>query len=376
MLIQALSWPVSTIYLVLRPKLANHLRFKAIALTQLGQGIVFTASEVLLAALGWGPYALVWPIFFQACFLAGAFWILAGGLRLSRPRPAAWPAYLAPGLLLMVGNFVSIMTIQVPNFIVGSFLDEARTGLYAEGYVIASQAIFLLVLNLRGLFMPLFSKLKSEPARLAEAASKSVYALTAAVAPICVLQAFLARPLIDTFLPSRWAGTEGVVFWLSLGFMAQPAALIAQSALIAGGSFGTALGLALLQALLIALGVAWGCAQGDIYSVALGAAFAGALGLPINLWVLRARAACPWPRLLDTVKAVAYSGLAFLPSYGLFLALGSRYRWWSNTGEVLLYGLALLLTYWIFDPGIFKSFEGLKKGAPAGPLNASPRGGQ
>ncbi|HTA16408.1 MAG TPA: oligosaccharide flippase family protein, partial [bacterium] len=313
-------------------------------------------------------YALVWPILLQACFLAGAYWFLSGGrLPLARPRPASWPSYLAPGLLLMIGNFVAIITVQVPNFIVGTFLDEGRTGLYAQGYVVASQAIFLLVLNLRGLFMPLFSKLKSEPERLAEAVSKSVYSVTAVVAPICVLQTFLARPLIGIFFPPRWAGSEVVVFWLSIGFVAQPAALIAQASLIAVGKFGGALRLALLQALLIALGVAWGCHQGDIESVAVGAALAGALGLPINLGALHAGVACPWPRLADTAKAILYSGLAFLPSLGLFQLFGARYRWWSTSGEVLLYGLALLLVYWIFDRGIFDSFKGLKKAGRGAP---------
>jgi teichuronic acid exporter len=371
MLIQALAWPISSVTLVLRPKLANQLRFKAIALVQMGQGIVFTVSAVLLAALGLGPYALVWPILLQACFLAGAYWFLSGGrLPLARPRPASWPAYLAPGLLLMIGNFVAIMTVQVPNFIVGTFLGEGRTGLYAQGYVVASQAIFLLVINLRGLFMPLFSKLKSEPARMAEAVSKSAYSITAAVVPICVLQAFLARPLIDTFFPPRWAGSEVVVLWLSVGFVAQPAALIAQAALVAAGKFGFALRLALLQAVLIALGVAWGCFRGDIASVAMGAALAGALGLSVNVWALHVGVACPWSRLADTAKAILYSGLAFLPSYGLFMVFGGRYRWWSTTGEVLLYGLALFLVYWIFDRGIFDSFKGLRKGKPGASVDS------
>jgi len=375
MLIQALSWPISSVTLVLRPKLANLLRFKAIALVQLGQGIVFTGSAVLLAALGLGPYALVWPIALSACFLAAAFWALSGGLPLAKPRPATWPAYLAPGLVLMVGNFVANMAVQVPNFIVGTYLDEGRTGLYAWGYLVASQAIFLLVLNLRGLFTPLFSKLQSEPARLAEAVSKSAYAVTAAVAPICVLQAFLVRPLIDTFFPARWVGAESVVFWLSLGFVAQPAALVAQAALIGVGRFGTALRLAMLQALMIALGVAWGCSRGDIESVAQGAAAAGILGMPMNLWALHAGVACPWPRLADTAKAVLYSGLAFLPSLGLFLMFGGRYRWWSTSGEVLLYGLCLILVYWIFDPGIFGSFKGLRKGRHVELAGVSPLSG-
>jgi PST family polysaccharide transporter len=365
MLILAASWPISTITLVLRPKLANLLRFKAIAVTRLGEGLVFTATAVLLAAWGWGPYALAWPFLLSACFSALVFWRLSGRLPLQRPRPESWPTYVAPGLLLMFGNFVSVMTIQAPNFIVGSLLDVRRTGLYAWGYLVASQAIFLLVVNLRGLFTPVFSRLKNEPARMAEATAKSVYAISAVVAPICVLQAFLARPLIQVFFPPRWNGAADVVFWLSLGFCAQPAALIAQSALVAAGKFGVALRLALLQALMIVLGVAWGCAHGDIQAVALGAAVAGGLCLPVNLWVLRASIACPWGRLLDTPKALFYSALAFAPSYGCFRLAGGTYTWWGCTLAVLVYGLSLVATYRLFDPGIFRSFDGLQQGKGA-----------
>src|SRR5665213_400587 len=104
-------------------------------------------------------------------------------------------------------------------------VDAGGTGLYAWGALIASQAVFLLVLNLRGLFTPLFAKLQSEPLRLAQAVAKSSHAITAVLVPVCVLQAFLARPLIGLFFPDRWSGAAGVVACLSVGLCAQPLAL-------------------------------------------------------------------------------------------------------------------------------------------------------
>jgi teichuronic acid exporter len=378
MLIQAASWPVSTVTLVLRPQLANVLRFKAIAAIRLGEGVVFTGCAVFLAAQGWGPYALVWPTLFSAIFSAAAFWCLADRPPMGWPKPVSWPAYITPGLLLMVGNFVGVMAIQMPNFIIGSLMDARGTGLYAWGYLVASQAIFLLVLNLRGLFTPLFSKLKSEPERLAKATAQAAYAITAVVAPICVLQAFFARPLIETFFPARWTDAVLVVYWLSLGFCAQPVALITQAALIAKARFGLALRLALLQAVLGALGVAWGCLKSGIEGAAVGAAVSAVLCLPLNLWILRGEVGCSWLRLLDAPKAILFGALAFLPSWGIFWAFGGAYHWWSNAAEGVAYCAVLALVYRLFDPGMFDELSGLRslmRGAP-GKLPDLSRGEQ
>ncbi len=376
MLIQAASWPLTTITLVLRPKLANLLRFRAIALTQFGQGIVFTCSAVVLASFGWGPYSLVWPIFIAAGFTALMLLLLLGGrLPLERPRPSRWGSYLAPGMMLMVGNFVSIMAVQVPNFIVGSFLDERRTGLYAWGYLVASQAAFLLVHNLRGLFTPLFSKLKDDAARLAEAVAKSAYLITAIVAPICLLQAFFAKPLISELFPDRWFRAADVVFWLSLGFGAQPVALIAQSALVASGRFAQALRLAVVQAGLIAVGVALGClqvsVQGGVERAAMGAALGSALGLPFYLWVLRRELACPWSRLLDTLKAVALAALAFLAPYALERLRGRPGGLGAMALEALLYVAFLALLYRWVDPSIFGVLARLRRDRRAAATHAT-----
>jgi len=359
MVIQALSWPLSTVPLVLVPKLRNQLRFKSLALMNLGEGAVFTGTAVLLAALGFGAYALVWPVLIRVVFSAAAARWMAGPLLWRAPEPRLWPSYLGPGMLLMAGNFVTSITTQLPVFVIGSFLDARHTGLYAWGYLLASQAVFLFAVNLRGLFTPLFAQIHGQPGRWADAIIRSLHVITAVIIPVCVVQAFLARPLLLIFFPPRWLEAAPVVSWLSLGLMLQAVAIITHAALIAAGRYWAFVAVSLLQALAVGAGVLLGCRGGDVVAASKGGALAMAACVPVYFWVIHQVVGGGWGRLWDPLRSMALGVAAAWPAY-MILGLGGAApaaAW--NLAAVAAYALTLIPLAFLLDPGLVRQIRGI-----------------
>jgi PST family polysaccharide transporter len=97
------------------------------------------------------------------------------------------------------------------------FHDSATTGLFSWGNQVASQAILLLVTNLRGIFFPTLMKLNADPTRQRAAILRTAKFLTFATVCLCLLQAALTPYLIPVIFGDRWTPAVPVVIWLSVG---------------------------------------------------------------------------------------------------------------------------------------------------------------
>ncbi len=347
MLIQAISWPFSSISLVLVPKLRNQLRFKSLAIMNLGEGFIFTGSCVFFAAIGFGSYAMVWPIFIRTLFSALMSWWLVKKLPINPPDTKKWLQYLKPGSLLILGNFISIITVQLPIFIIGNMLNENFTGIFSWGYLVSSQLVFLLAINLRGIFTPLFSKLNKSIKRRSKVIVKSLHILMTLVVPICVTQAFLATPMIKMLFPVRWFPAIPVIIWLSLGFVLQPVAVIAFSAFIAMGKNKTYFSTTLIQAGLISFGVYLGCIEKDVEKIAKGAALGMALCLPMYYLTLGKIVGAR--TILKTLKPVIISALAGIPAYIVLLISNENNSNLIYFETATLYAVLLVVFSLCFD---------------------------
>jgi len=227
---------------------------------------------VTLAALGLGPYALIIPLSMLAAVQLLGVRLAAGPVAVGRPEPGAWPALAKPALGLIAYALFASLQVYGPNLVVGlAHRDPATTGYYYWGFVVASQAVFLLATNLQGVFFPAFSQLNGEPARQFQAVQRSLQALLVCVAPLCVLQALLARPVIDLLFHDRWLPAVPVVQWISLALATQPIGLVANAALMARGRFGALAAVAAVSAAATTLGAA-GALIGDQAQIAQGVA--------------------------------------------------------------------------------------------------------
>ena len=236
-LIAAASVPILALSTIYSAALYRDLRFRSVARVIFVEGLIRNGGAVALAALGFGASSMVLPFGAAALFSAVSCRLLTGRIPLGRPQPRRWLALLGPGAWLMAGAAVAAVQTYGTNFIIGLRHESAVAGFYFWGFTFASQAIFLLVANLQTVFFSALARLNANLARQQEAFRQLSRALAFALAPVCVLQAVLARPALELLFHERWLPAVPVVQWLSLGLLTQPLNILAGALLMARGEF-------------------------------------------------------------------------------------------------------------------------------------------
>jgi PST family polysaccharide transporter len=167
----------------------------------------------------------------------------------------------------MLSIFLSGFQMNAVFLVLGAFLDARATGLVSWGYQIASQAIFLLVVNLRQILVPTLVKLNGQPQRQRAAFYRAAKGLTAVAIPVCLVQALLAYPLIPYFFGPQWVPAVPVVVWMSAALASMPLSLLTSSLFTGKAMNGAVAALAGAQALLVLAGAAGGAMVGDYLAV-------------------------------------------------------------------------------------------------------------
>jgi len=320
--------------------LQRSLRFKSLAFIFLVAGTLQSLASILLAWLGWGPYAILVPLALSS--LAGLLLQLRASERLplGRPEPGRWWAYLAPSFWLLFLDLLMALPGQGTSFIMGFTQATPQIGIYFWGFSIANQLVFLTCANLRKVLFPTFAALNGQPERQAAALKRSLSVMTTALAYLCVLQAVTAGPLIGLFFPDRWRGAGPVVAWISLGLLTQPLTMLYYSLMMARGEYRRVAVNAAVQGLVVVACAAAGClpaGSGPASAAAWTAAGYFAAGLYCG-WELLAPYGRPW----RTLGGLLAKPLLMAGGCGLLGALALRLAGPAGLATQLGLGLAVV----------------------------------
>ncbi len=277
-LVGALSIPLASLNYIYSAKLYIDLRFRVVTAIQLGEGILQMALAVALAGLGWGPYAIILPQVVVRGYSALACRWAAGPVAVGAPAPRQWLPLIRPGCWLMLSFFLSGFQMNAVFLVLGVFLDATVIGLFSWGYQVASQAIFLLVINLRQILVPALVRLNAQRERQRAAFYQAAKVMTAVAIPVCLSQALLAPLVVPWLFGDRWLGAVPVIVCLSLALMATPLNLLASSLLIGKSRNRAAAMLAGAQTALVVLAAAVGAGLGNYRQVTYGVAAALTVG--------------------------------------------------------------------------------------------------
>jgi O-antigen/teichoic acid export membrane protein len=122
-------------------------------------------------------------------------------------------------------------------------------GLFYWGFTLSVQVVFLFGASLTKVLFPAFTQINADGQRQSRAFASASQLLVALVAPLCILQATLVDDVLQVLGLERWMATAGVVRWLSLGMLAEPFAVLANSVLMARGRFRLVGAISLVSAL-------------------------------------------------------------------------------------------------------------------------------
>lgn len=213
-------FPLQAVALVHESLARRELRFRWLAnLDVVSYAVGYGLIGVPLAALGWGPWALVAAEVGKTGLRTAA--LIAGhrvrlGVRMER---AALRELLHFGGGFTLARVANYLAVQGDNLVVGRTLGPAALGLYGRAY----QLMVAPAQNLGGVLdtvlFPVMAKVQDDPARLAAAYRRGVALLATATLPLSGVLVVLAPEVVRVALGPRWAAVVPAFQILAVGLM-------------------------------------------------------------------------------------------------------------------------------------------------------------
>jgi O-antigen/teichoic acid export membrane protein len=220
-----LSWPIASLYgqprvqslfavlsvaflltapgIVQGALLTRELKFRQLELRNIVATGAACATAILLAALGFGPWAIV----AQSLAVAGVSTVLLWRSSTWRPSLAfSWESLR--GMAGFAGHSfgsksLSWANLNVDNLLVGRFLGAAPLGAYSLACSLALSALNRLAVPIAQVFFPAFSRMQ-ESARVAGAWLRAQQMVALVVIPATLGFVVIARELVVVVFGHKW----------------------------------------------------------------------------------------------------------------------------------------------------------------------------
>lgn len=315
--IMAAAGPLRGLGILSYTQLRAEMRFRPIAIVQSLGTFVYMGSAILLALLGFGAYSFAWAKVADTAFRT-ASWIRIASYRLPRRLTFRGSKYLiSDSLNGYINSICNNIITQCDYIILGLFVSKELVGSYFMAFTISAQAISLIAMNLTAVLFPAYNTLADNPQRQVATFIRSSKMLAFISAPVCVLQALVAAPLIPLILEPRWHDIVPLVQIISIGTAVRCASYSWAALLKAQRRFSTVAKFSATASAIFPFVIAYSCYQGGVRGCAIGASLFFAVLCPMQLFVTIRSVEGAFLRVLDlclrplAIAAVAF-GLAWL----------------------------------------------------------------
>jgi PST family polysaccharide transporter len=302
-------------------RLRLDFRIRTLSNWNIAASLVAAIASVTMAALGFGPYAVIAPLILSIMVVTfGCEW-LAPTRPFRSPTLVGSRPLLRDWTVLCLGQYAHTICLFADYIVLAFFASDTELGFYYFAFTLSAQLNGIIIYNLSFVLQPIFAKIRDDPARQVAAFLRVCRVLGAVAVPLCIMQGALAEPALRLVFGERWIPAAPMVMVLSLAqalaFTVGPTA-----ALLKGQDrFGTYLRWQAWQAVFIVptlvvaawLGSRWaGLENGAALLVATATLLTYGLFSPAGVWLgIRVGGG----RLRDAVAA-------FAPSLASSLAVG------------------------------------------------------
>jgi len=198
----SLSFMLTSLMIVPQVRLERHLEFGRLAVVEVAQALVYNATAVLLAWLGWGALSVGWALFVRS--LAGA--VMANRISPWAPRLCwDWPrarTHLSFGLPYQGVAAVSLIKDSITPVFIGFLLGTQSVGYLSWASLVSTYPV-LALFALQRIYLPVFARLQVAPG-LARYVERTIAATNALVAPLAVLTLVLIDPITHFIFENKW----------------------------------------------------------------------------------------------------------------------------------------------------------------------------
>jgi O-antigen/teichoic acid export membrane protein len=260
----------------------REMRFRELELRSIAAGLAGAVVGIGSAIAGYGPWALIAQITTMNALRTGLVWVTSDWRPTLDFSWSAWREIRRFSRNVLATNILYFLNTNTDNLIVGKFLGPAPLGIYRLSYNVMLLPIYRVVVPIRNVVFPAFSKIQDDRERMLAAWIRVTRILLAIVLPTVVGLVVTAPDFVGVLLGHRWHGAVPVIMALALVGVLQSLQRLNDSVMQACGRTGQQLCFAAtafatnLVAFLV--GVRWG-----VVGVAVGAAIGSALVQPFYM---------------------------------------------------------------------------------------------
>ncbi|MFC1837485.1 lipopolysaccharide biosynthesis protein [Thermodesulfobacteriota bacterium] len=211
------------------------LRFKSLAVVQIGSMALSIAVGVISALNKAGYWSLVWMNVTSAAFMTIGFWLLCEWRPGLPKRGTGVRQMISFGKDITGYNLVYYFSRQLDKILIGQLYGANALGLYNK----AHQIMMLPVSNLRvpivTVSLPVLSKLQNNPKKFGNYYNKILLIMSFLSMPVMLFLFICSKPIILLILGEKWLGMNNIFkFFALIGFI-QPIATTAGLVLLSLG---------------------------------------------------------------------------------------------------------------------------------------------
>lgn len=187
-------------------KISRDMKFKKLFFSSLGAILVSGATGIILAFLGYGPWALVWQQLSNSIAITIILWFTSGWrpkLMLSIKRVKSLFSY---GSKILCSSLLDTLYRNLYNLVIGKFYSSETLGNYNKG----EQFPKLIAVNVDGaissVMLPAYSKEQDNHEKVKKMVRRSIVTSTLILFPMMVGLAAVAETAVRVLLTDNWLG--------------------------------------------------------------------------------------------------------------------------------------------------------------------------
>lgn len=187
-----------------RSYLERSMDFKSIFAATTFAALVSGIGGIVLALLGFGVWSLVAQSLLQSIFICIVMWVQISWKPAFMFDAAQARSLFGYGWKICITGILNVLYSGISELIIGRACSAGELGLYSQGRKYPQAAIGVMSNSIANVLFPMFSAIKEDAEALRSAIRRGLTLGTFIVAPVSLLAAVVAEPLVAILLTEKW----------------------------------------------------------------------------------------------------------------------------------------------------------------------------
>lgn len=187
-----------------RSYLERSMDFKSIFSATTLAALLSGVCGIVLALLGFGVWSLVAQSLLQSIFICIVMWVQISWKPAFVFDAAQARSLFGYGWKICITGILNVLYSGISELIIGRACSAGELGLYSQGRKYPQAAIGVMSNSIANVLFPMFSAIKEDAEALRGAIRRGLTLGTFIVAPVSLLAAVVAEPLVAILLTEKW----------------------------------------------------------------------------------------------------------------------------------------------------------------------------